>query len=150
MKTLEGDDAPWVTGKRTAEDGIFDEDPLTKLAGAGEATATILEQWEVLLVSNVACLEDADVQTLGKVNGLGVARLERMRTEARTAHEGKFDRPTVDHKKALNPYESLYGDSWREEIKKTTYMMKFINVRDLVMHMTVQSDEIMRGTVYEG
>ena len=38
VKTLEGDGAPWVTGKRTAEDGIFDEDPLTKLAGAGEAT----------------------------------------------------------------------------------------------------------------
>ena len=28
--------------------------------------------------------------------------------------------------------------------------MKFIDVRDLVMYMTVQSDEIMRGTVYEG
>ena len=150
VKTLEGEGAPWVTGKRTEEDGIFDEDPLTKLAGAGDATATILEQWEVVLVADVACLDDADVQTLGEVNGLGEARLERMRTQARTAHKGKFDRASVDHKKAVNPYESLHGDRWLEEIKKTTYMMKFIDVRDLVMHMTVQSDEIMRGTVYEG
>ena len=150
VRTLEGEGAPWVTGKRTAADGVFDEDPLTKLFGAGAATETLLQQWEVLLVSDVACLEDADVVTLGEVDGLGVARLEKMRTEARAAHPGKFDRPTVNHKLALNPYESLYGNSWRDVIKKTTYMMKFLNVRDLVMHMTVQSDEVMRGTVYEG
>ena len=105
-----------MTGKCTEKDSIFDEDPLTKLAGAGDATATILEQWEVFLVVDVACLDDADVQTLGEVNGLGEARLERMRTEARTAHEGKFDQATVDHKNAVNPYESLHGDRWLEEI----------------------------------
>ena len=120
------------------------------MRGAGDATATILEQWEVVLVADVACLDDADVQTLGEVNGLGKARLQRMRTEALTAHQGKFDRATGNHKKAANPYESLHRECWLEEIKKTTYMMKFINVRDLVMHMTVQSNEIMRGTLYEG
>ena len=72
-----------------------------------------------------------------------------MRTEARTAHLGKFDRVTVNHTRDTNPYESLYGDHWRQVIIKTTYMMKFISVRDLVMHMTVESNEIMRGTQHE-
>ena len=64
-------------------------------------------------------------------------------------HPGKFDRATVNHKTAANPYESLYRDHWIKVIKKTTYMMKFISVRDLLMHMTVESDEVMQGTQHE-
>ena len=89
------------------------------------------------------------MEILVKEKGLGGVRLRQMRTEARTAHPGKFDRATVNHTTAANPYESLYGDQWRQVIIKTTYMMKFISVRDLVMHMTVESDEIMRGTQHE-
>ena len=118
VKTLEGDSAPWVTGKRIAENGIFDKDPLTMLVGAGEATAAILLEWEVVLVVHVAYLEDADVEILVEEKGLGEVRLLRMRTEARTAHPGKFDRATVNHTTAANPYESLYGDHWLQVIKK--------------------------------
>ena len=34
VKALSGDVAPWVTGKRTDGDGIFEEDPVSKLSGA--------------------------------------------------------------------------------------------------------------------
>jgi hypothetical protein len=148
VKTLEGDRTPWVTGNRIAEDGLFDEDPLTMLVGAGEATAAILLEWEVVLVNHVACLEGTDVEILVKEKGLGEVRLRRMRTEARTAHPGKFDRAMVNHTTAANPYESLYWNHWLQVIK-ITYIMKCISVQDLVMHMTVESDEIMRGTQHK-
>ena len=84
-----------------------------------------------------------DAETLVKEKGLGEVRLWRMRTEARTAHPGKFDRVTVNHTTAANPHKSLYGDHWLWVIKKTTYMMRFISVLDLVIHITVESDRIM-------
>ena len=107
VKALSGDGAPWVTGKRTNGDGIFDEDPVSKLSGAGEKTAGILAKQDVHLVPHIACLDDEDMLTLAELSGLGEVRLRQMQAQARTAHPGKFDRQTVDHKKDNNPYESL-------------------------------------------
>ena len=42
VKALTGDGAPWVTGKRTEEDGIFDQDTTTELSGVANATAKLL------------------------------------------------------------------------------------------------------------
>ena len=118
VKTLDGNGTPWVTGQRTDADGIFKEDLVIRLAGVGKTREAILEKQSIVLFQHVACLEDEGVKTLAKVQGLGEVRLWQIRTIAQTAHPGKFDRATVDHKKASNPYESLYGDRWIEVIKK--------------------------------
>jgi predicted flap endonuclease-1-like 5' DNA nuclease len=54
-----------MTSKK--EDVIFNEDLLTKLVGAGNVTAAILADWEVVLIAHIACLDDTDVQTLDEV-----------------------------------------------------------------------------------
>ena len=75
VKTLSGDGAPWVTGHRTDEDGIFDEDQITKLSRAGQKTAAILAQHDIYLVEDVACLVDEDIPTLVEPR-LSEARLQ--------------------------------------------------------------------------
>ena len=42
VKALTGNGAPWVTGKRTEEDGFFDQDPTTELSGVANATEKLL------------------------------------------------------------------------------------------------------------
>ena len=69
-----------------------------------------------------------------------------MRSKAKTAHQGTFERPLVDHKKAANPFKSMYGDNWYEVIKKTTYMSNYVSVRDLLIHVAVETDKMMKGT----
>ena len=66
----------------------------------------------------------------------------------------KFDikqtRPDpTDHKLHLNPYMSLYGDIWREEIVKTTALKPYVCITDLVKHMYQESERVMKGTKYE-
>ena len=92
---------------------------------------------------------DEDLLTLVEP-GLSEASLQQMRVQAQTAHLGKFDRELIDRKKGNNPYESLYKERWIEVIKKTTYMKKFVSVRDFAMHMSVESDNLMVGTEHEG
>jgi len=70
--------------------------------------------------------------------------------QARTAVAGKYRGSVIDHKKSKNPYKSLYGDRWMEEIDKLTYMRKYINIRNFVMHMALERDEVMKGTQFEG
>ena len=70
VRSLQGDGAPWVTGHRTQEDGIFEEDPLTKLSGVGNKTAEILAKYEVKLVVDAALLGDDDIQILCDEPGL--------------------------------------------------------------------------------
>ena len=41
VRKLDGDGAPWVTGKRKPEDGIFLGDPMTKLRCRPEAGAEV-------------------------------------------------------------------------------------------------------------
>ena len=54
VRKLTGDGAPWVTGRRTEEDGVFDEDPVSELKGIGDEKAKILNNQDVFKVSDVA------------------------------------------------------------------------------------------------
>ena len=55
----------------------------------------------------------------------------------------------MDHKKAANPFKSRYGDKWYEVIKNTTYMSNYVSVHDLLIHIAVETDEMMEGTRHE-
>ena len=37
-----------------------------------------------------------------------------------------------------------------ENIDKSTIMRKWISIRNLVMHMALETDEVMKGTQFEG
>ncbi|CAB9506549.1 hypothetical protein SEMRO_270_G104380.1 [Seminavis robusta] len=49
-----------------------------------------------------------------------------------------------DHTKADNPYESKFGDSWRDEVEKSTSMKKIVNIQLMVEYMMGLNDHIPR------
>ena len=148
---LPGDGLPWVAGHRPKDGPIFEEDDVCMLDGIGDVTAKKLKYYgSVTTVGHVAYFLDEDIETLSEVNGLSVGILQTARLQARTAVAGKYRGSVIDHKKSKNPYKSLYGDRWMEEIDKSTYMRKYINIRTLVMHMALETDEVMKGTQFEG
>ena len=70
--------------------------------------------------------------------GLTVPALRNLVNFARNAHEG--DPPEfVDHRQALNPYESLYGEQWGEKISDAVAMKKYVSICALVWHMYIKT-----------
>ena len=48
--------------------------------------------------------------------------------------------PSVkDHRKARNPYFSIYGDRWVEKLKSSSSMSKFCCITDLIRFMMKES-----------
>ena len=87
---------------------------------------------------------------MAKTRGLSVVGLQKFLAQAKTAGAGAYQDMTIDHKKEVNPYKSLYKDDWEGEINRTMYTQNFSNVRDLVRHIAVETDRVMEGTQYEG
>lgn len=54
----------------------------------------------------------------------------------------------VDHKKEINPYLSLYGENWEDEIKKRKILNKVLVISDLVCHIVDESSQIMQNTEF--
>ena len=82
-------------------------------------------------------------------NRIGGVDVRRFRAAAQHAQPGSFptDR-TVDHKLAPNPYDSLYGARWREEIAKTAALSHFCVFTDRVKHMAVETSAMFAGTAH--
>ena len=93
---------------------------------------------------------DEEIDSLAERKGLTIYLLTTARGEANTAAPGKFESVVKDHKLAANPYHLLYEDDWESVINETTYMKNFVSIRDFAMHMTVESNRLMEGTMHEG
>ena len=48
-----------------------------------------------------------------------------------------------------NPYKSLYGSQWKQEILKTTAIKRFISIKTLVQKIYKNTKKIFQGTVYK-
>ncbi len=53
--------------------------------------------------------------------------------------DGWVEAILVDHRKADNPYESLYGANWLAKMKAGSSFSKIVDIRDLVDHMYEKS-----------
>ena len=100
VRALEGDGAPWVTGHRSKDDGIFNEDDVSVLARIGTETAKKLKSvGNITTVEDVASLLDDDIETLAEENGLSFGVLDKAREHARIAARRKYEGVVTDHKK---------------------------------------------------
>ena len=58
--------------------------------------------------------------------------------------------PSVkDHKKAINPYYSRYGERWVEKLKTSSSMSRFCCITDLIRFMMKEAENLMKGSVHE-
>ena len=82
------------------------------------------------------------------INGMSSERQLVAEARAQTAKEGSPK--IVDHRKAKNPYWSLYGkDGWKAAILNSTRMKAAVDIRVLVTHMVECGVKDYRDTVYQ-
>jgi hypothetical protein len=130
---------------------IFGEDDVCKLAGIGDKTTKKLKHFGLFtMLVHVTWLLDADIEPLAKMKGLSFGLFETAHEQARTAAAGKYKGVVIDHKKSKTPYELLHGDCCMEVIDASPAVRTWTNIHNLRMHMAVETDEVMKGIMFEG
>jgi hypothetical protein len=81
-----------------------------------------------------------------KNQGLSKKKLTEFRQEALQWETNAPEALTVDHRKAVNPYMSRYGEGWKQHVKNSCMLIGYIDVRDMVRHIYKKSEELMKGT----
>jgi hypothetical protein len=95
-----------------------------------------------------ASLTDEAIRNM-KNQGLSKKKLTEFRQEALQCETNAPESLTVDHRKAVNPYMSRYGEGWKQHVKNSCMLKGYIDVRDMVRHIYKKSEELMKGTLYE-
>ena len=54
-----------------------------------------------------------------------------------------------DHRKAKNPYLSIYGERWVDKLKSSTTMSTLFCITNLICFMTNEAERLMKGLVHE-
>ena len=68
----------------------------------------------------------------------------------RAQEASKQDSPQViDHRKALNPYLSRYGENWKKYMMSSPTFSNSALVTDYIEHLMEESSKVMRGTKHE-
>ena len=66
-----------------------------------------------------------------------------------TVHNGSCPHIIIDHRKYDNPYESKYGNNWKEKIRESVLMKQYVCIRDLIQHIHDCSMEAFLSTPYD-
>ena len=54
-----------------------------------------------------------------------------------------------DHRKAKNPYLSIYGGIWVDKLNSSSSMSKFCCITDMFRFMMKEAEKLMKGSVHE-
>ena len=172
LKATAKDYKNWVSGARNEKDGIFfEKDPMSKLKSIGKKKLKALASaWpdvshQLLNVGNFVKFtrrkgnlerlynklkesRDAPLAEGGKrAPGITLESLQAWSEQAKEFKKGSFDSSKiVYHTKAENPFESRYGETWRDKIAKYGELKKYMDPRSLVLWLEEQRKEIFKGT----
>ena len=152
----DGSERMWV--KKTPRDNgeVWEEDDVLRLKGVRKKTKEKLEKAGILLVKHLKYLDNTDetmqglceaTKTNGR-NGLTISFLRNLVDQCRDAAEGAAPEK-VDHRKAINPYESRFGTKWMNKIQQSAHMKKYVSIRSLVLHMYTATKQAFSGTQHE-
>ena len=83
----------WVEGRRTEEDGIYDEDPVTMIKGVAKAKARVLHKFGIRTVRGLTKLRATKARKIAQTKGIGMNSLKKWIEQAEAAHTGAY----VDH-----------------------------------------------------
>ena len=146
VKNLKGNCLPWVAHQQ--DQAVYESDVLTDIkkndhnqifTGIGKVTLKKLSDIGIVTVCDILSY---------KHNAMS-RHVETIRTRLQKFNIKQTRPDPTDHKLHLNPYMSLYGDIWREEIVKTTALKPYVCITDLVKHMYQESERVTKGTKYQ-
>lgn len=139
----------WVEGTRTVDEGMYDEDPVNKIRGIGKKARALLARMGIKTVRQFSRLRSSRIATLTKKRGITRAKVKTWLEAARSAHVGAYQPHVIDHRRAANPYESLYGDDWQTHIRKDVRTAGSVCITELIEHMDAETAAIYKGTKFE-
>ena len=151
VKSLEGPGNVWTEHNRE-EGKVYLDDCITYIPGVGQNTLRILLEDEepLSMVQELLLLDEERIQRMGeRIVGLSVASLTKYVKYARDNIIEETAPRLVDHRKADNPYEARFGDTWKEEIAKSSSLLPFVCITKLIEHMVEATREVFVDTVYE-
>ena len=153
-KLVNGKSSGWVKTSRTRPSEIFEFSDVSCLSNVGKERTKKLKQADITKVYQLAALGETEneikekIEEIAEATALTVGCIRKLHLQAMDATKG--DPPIdVNHLTATNPYQSRYGERWRDEIKHVQRMKKFVCVTDLVTHIVNHSAAAYKGTDHE-
>eukprot|EP00941_MAST-03F_sp_MAST-3F-sp1_P000451 g451.t1 len=141
----------WLTGHRDIKDGLFMDDSIDKLCGISKSVILACEGIHTVRdLSEISDARRTEILHNPKIR-MSHLKFDGLRAAAQEAKEGAFTRKIIDHTKADNPYQSLYGnDKWEAEILKAhVFQSRCVSVKQLVTHIIQSSQKAFNGTIHE-
>jgi hypothetical protein len=137
----------WVI-EQGPKDAIYENDPIQTLKWIGDSYKQRLEEDNIATVSNLNKLTTAQIGNLASKIRIPLVRLNEAYAQAMHSISGAKP-PEMDYRKHQNPYEAKYGVLWEEKIKTARLMSAYTCITDLVEHIVVESEKVMKGTKHE-
>jgi predicted flap endonuclease-1-like 5' DNA nuclease len=153
VKGLTSKSSQWVENTRKEGD-LWRNDDVTLVKGIGPAAKQKLGDHGITTVGELKSLSDELIKTIAeardKAHRVGKDTLEKYRESV----QGCFDEdaPVLikDHRKAENPYASLFGEEfWEAKLKQASHMSAYVCITEMVTHIHDESARVMKGTVHE-
>jgi hypothetical protein len=142
----------WAGCENRPAGSIWLCDDVEELKGIGPAKGIKLREAGMKTIQNIKDLNDASMQRVSSISGIGKNLLLTLRAEAETATAGVSPYPIAfDYVEgAENPYEKRYGDNWREEIKKVSRsgLTRIVCVTELIEHIDTHTKNAYKGTPF--
>ena len=135
----------WVTRTSNPE-LVYASECVKRLSKCGEATRKKLEKVGIKIVRDLQNVPDPNTFSLPQ--GLSKKTFEVIWQKAQEASTEDLP-PPIDHRKALNPYESKFGEGWLSYLKKSPTFSSSIVITDYMEHIMSESQKIMHNTKYQ-
>ena len=55
----------------------------------------------------------------------------------------------IDYQNTPNPYESQYGPNWHIEVKKSSLLICYACVSDMIEHILIEMKRVFKGTTHK-
>ena len=136
-------------GRSNCGDGIYDEDPVTKITGIGNSVKPVLARMGIKTVRQFARLRSSRIAKLTEKRGVTHTKVETWLQDVKSAHSGAYQLHVIDHRRAANPYESRYGDEWQTHIRDDIRKSGSVCITDLIEHMCTETAAAYKGTKFE-
>ena len=136
----------WVKVPFRTQDKLYLDDPITMVKKCGLATACKLNELNVRLIMDLCVQENKNVlQVQLKIPSPPFKAMLDHVTSAEPSN-----RPNkIYYQKTSNPYESRYGPDWHIELKKSSLLICYACVSDMIEHMASETKRVFIGTTHK-
>ena len=148
VKALVSSSSKWVENGRVPNT-IYHNDCVTKLKGIAKETKKKLEAQGIKTVGDLKILTEEQLIELSIATKMRLKTLRAFSVASQDCIDEDIP-PTIDHRKADNPYKSKYGEAnWENELKNCSHMKTYCCITDYIQHIHDESAAVIQGTRYE-